>query len=190
MLCCLNQKIPSLDATGRLIEISGQNNKTRLAVQIATSAINLGQQNQILILDCDGRIKADSINQSVEAKDFNRVRFHRIFDWNDYQMALAMLPEIIFQLPQLNMIVIDGLSNPYFVQERKMQHGSSSNMSQQISRLYSILEPHNVTVVVTVHKACNDLQIQNPIRITSLSGKNGKSIVEDISKNERFEIDL
>jgi len=190
--CCLNKKISNLDITGKIIEISGPYNKTKMACKIAKSALHPGEQNQVLILDCDGGIKVDQIMQNhTEQKDLeNRISLYRIFDWNEYQMALARLPDLLFKLPQVNMILIDGLSNPYLsLDTKKLQHG---NLTQHISRLHSILEPYNVTCVVTVSNPCSgdfDFEKSKLIRI-SLSSENGKCLVQDASTDESIEMDF
>ena len=162
-----------------------------MACKIATSALHPNEQNQVLILDCDGDIKVDKIMQNcTEPKDLeNRIRLYRIFDWDEYQMTLALLPDLLFELPQVNMIVIDGLSNPYLTLDtKKLQHGS---LTQHISRLHSILEPYNVTCVITVPNPCSvdfDSGKNKLIRIT-LSGENGKCFVQDATNDETFEMD-
>jgi len=189
IFCCLNQGMPNWDMSGRFVEISGPCNKTNLVLKIATSAISSGQKNEVLVLDCDSGFKMDRIVKSIDPKDFVRLRLFRIFDWDEYQMALAVLPELLFQTPQLNMIVIDGLSNPYLIQDQKKQHGG---VTQQIFRILSILEPYNITCVITVPKPCGgDVEFSKikPIRI-STSSDNTKCFVQDPSNIVAFEMDL
>ena len=181
-----------MNVTGKFIEISGPYNKTKMACKIATSALHPNEQNQVLILDCDGAIKVDKIMKNCkDPKDFeNRIHLHRIFDWDEYQMTLALLPDLLFKFPLVNMIVIDGLSNPYLTSDNKKQQHRNSN--QHISRLYSILEPYNVTcVITTTTPSSGDFEFgkNQLIRIT-LTGENGKCLVQDAATDKPVEIDF
>ena len=105
-------------------------------------------------------------------------------------MTLALLPDLLFKFPQVNMIVIDGLSNPYLTSDNKKLHHKNSN--QHISRLSSILEPYNVTcVITTTTSSSGDLEFGKSqlIRIT-LTGENGKCLVHDATTDKPIEMDF
>ena len=106
--------IPDSDLSSSIVEICGASGcgKTFLAVEIANWAIKNGD---VIILNCSGDIKSHLIQKNSPFK----IHIVEIFDWNGLECAIAMLPEMLFQIENVNCLIVDGIDNIYFYHEYK-----------------------------------------------------------------------
>ena len=106
--------IPDCDLSPNIVEICGASGcgKTFLAVQMANCASKNGD---VIILNCSGDIKLHHIEKNSAFK----VHIVEIFDWNGFESAIAMLPELLFKIDNANCVIVDGIDNIFFYHEYK-----------------------------------------------------------------------
>lgn len=155
----------------RVVEIVGtpQSGRTFLTRQMIKKALDPNKDNEVLVIDCENGI--NGVNLKLEEKQLERVHLYRVFDWNDYQTTLALIPQILCQSPLINLILVDGLDSTYMLKDRNKQERTKLNcdrfMRQQISRLgQQILEAYPSVCCALTRADASDLEVHNTIRVT------------------------
>ena len=127
----------------KVIEIKDVNEGLKSLYEV----LNADTRNEAIIFDLGSHVKEDQLYSILEAKAINRIHQYKIFDWDEYQICVALIPEMLFEKPEVNLILIIGLADSHFVSSRrdidKTHFTNERHVRQQIARLNHSLEPYD-----------------------------------------------
>lgn len=148
--------------TAGVVEVSGPPGcgKTLLVLRLAEAAAESGQ---VIIFNCNGDISSQFLASRLSPEKARNVYLVDVFDWTTMQLELALLPEVLssHESRGANLVVFDGLSNPFFYHERKrcedLQISHDRHMSQLLQKVASILEPYKLLCLATTMSTASDM---------------------------------
>ena len=147
----LLKDFPSCDFENRLVEICGPPNcigKTLLTIQMAISASKNGD---VVLFNCSGDIKSEHLKEASE-----RIHIVEIFDLTSFEIAIAMLPELLHKLDLVNCLIFDGIDNPFFYHDINQY-----NRIQQIChKISSCLNWFDGNIIGLISKECSNNEMQ------------------------------
>lgn len=178
------QPVSKLVASGenrcQIIQIVGppSSGKTLTALKLLEAALESDKESQVLILDCDSDINCKKLHQVFKMHQLKRLHFYKVFNLDEYLIWMGMLPQLLCELPMVNLLLIDGLSDPFLL--RDQQEHIDQHLSRQVGRLATLMKAFpGVACLVTTRRR---MRQESDLEIT-MSRENNKCMARRVTQN-------
>ena len=124
-----------VDTPNSMIQVSAPCAKTKLTFLqvLVNAAIEIG--GEVLIIDCDNSIKCGLLLQYFSSEQLATcVHFYKIDQWETFCTFANIIPQLMFQLPNVAAIVVSGICNPYFYHQKRRCDKQILSMTQFVNQ--------------------------------------------------------
>lgn len=109
--------------------------RTKLSFLKVLVNASIGCGGEVLIIDCDNSIKSGLLLKYFSSEQLATcVHFYEIDQWENFCTFANIIPQLMFQLPNVAAVVFSGISNPYFYHQKRRCDKQILSMAQFVNQ--------------------------------------------------------
>ena len=162
----------SLESVNSIVQVSVPCAKTKSAFLKVVVSASLERGGELLIVDCDNSIKSGMLVKSFSSEQLEDcIHFYKIDKWETFCTFADMIPQLMFQHPNVAAIVFSGITNPYFYHQKRRCDRQILSMAQftnhQLEKIRRHFRHYKIPIFL-----CHQPELDsNEVWHSSLSGK-------------------